>query len=491
MDILDNGKPESPGLAPPIPNRSHYRVQSQQNNGIRKPNITPLITGNERNRSQSEGASSATIRQKRGGLVINSVSELGTVDEGKGRRLSHLRGWSQGSGLSGTTLSNGKTSNESSEGQSQRSMVSLNRPLSDLLEHKRRSRAPDIAVEASKNILFAMSQLKDPILNLIRAVGSDTPKGLDHGKDDIFGKFVVAFSELRDLGQHLRKFDTLAEEDEEEADRLSLAIRKTASRSLLGFISLMTLMMYNSKEILRDGDVRFVRTFLLLQQGSIIEIRNACSVMGLDFKKHPRSAKQIEKPGNEGFKVPANRVNGQRKQSGSSQMNQNLRQPGLAPRPDYHRSRSNDAGHREINSAATPYSGESFSTLGPINISQTSMEYDEEEAKFERVYLKLRSACASIENMSFIRDSFVQARSIAQREFHQSDARIKILNALIHKAEEFLMHTQALSESLQQIKLRDPLVRNNLAFWQQCYVHSKVRSPSISSELLLIQTGLV
>ncbi|KAJ4357959.1 RAM signaling network component [Didymosphaeria variabile] len=115
IEGFPENRSDSPGMAPPIPSRSHYRVASQtQSNGpSRRPQISPLIltngsTGsNERNRSQSEGggSGSSTHRQKRMGIYTKQTPELGAVDELK--RTSHFRGFSQGYLVPGNNLANG------------------------------------------------------------------------------------------------------------------------------------------------------------------------------------------------------------------------------------------------------------------------------------------------------------------------------------------------------------------------------------------------
>ncbi|KAL8915653.1 MAG: hypothetical protein Q9172_006795 [Xanthocarpia lactea] len=98
----------SPGFAkPPIPTRSHYRVTSGQNNmmpkpSFRRPGVTPLHIGNERNRSNSESVLQVTQnnRSKRMGMVTKKKNDLVTVKENQQNRNSfHLRGQSHASAL--------------------------------------------------------------------------------------------------------------------------------------------------------------------------------------------------------------------------------------------------------------------------------------------------------------------------------------------------------------------------------------------------------
>lgn len=106
--IDSSSEARSPGLAkPPVPTRSHYRVTSGQDSIIpkpsfRRPGLTPLSVGNERNRSNSESVLQVTQnnRSKRMGMVTKKNNDLNTVNENQQNRTSfHLRGQSHASAL--------------------------------------------------------------------------------------------------------------------------------------------------------------------------------------------------------------------------------------------------------------------------------------------------------------------------------------------------------------------------------------------------------
>ncbi|KAK2858541.1 hypothetical protein FQN49_004624, partial [Arthroderma sp. PD_2] len=90
----------SPSLSrpPPIPTRSHHRMASGQSGLIHRSNTSASMSVSERNRSNSEGfiAGSAASR-KRMGLISRKNTDLGTLDEMRPYRNSHLRGLSHGS----------------------------------------------------------------------------------------------------------------------------------------------------------------------------------------------------------------------------------------------------------------------------------------------------------------------------------------------------------------------------------------------------------
>jgi RAM signalling pathway protein len=482
LDIFGDAKPDSPGIPPPIPTRSHYRVQSQQNsNAARRPVIPPLTIGssNERNRSQSEGAGSATIRAKRMGIYTRKTADLGAVDEL--RRNSHFRGFSQGYVLSGGGFGNG-TSGPATVGGigdngTQRTIA--NRPLSDLLEHKRRSRAPDVVVEAAKSFLYAMSQLHDTVLNMLRALKRDRLKEGLRKKEDLPRRFAIAYLQIRNLGELLHKFDTLAEEDEEEAQKLSDSIHQACLRSLSHFMFINLSIAENAREIARDGDPRFLRSFLLLQQGSLIELRNACSVLGVDFKDAARPTRKIQDHGRSESTAQIPRPLVVRRFQPPPQ--QRLAPPYQMPPPvSLNSNESSRTNTLTSISAATPRSGESFATLASSAVSRTNtmqstFDDPDEEAQFERIYIKLRTACDfSMENIPHIQRHLRKAYELEKREFDSEDPKMKVLANLIEKSDFVYSMAWALTKRLSQIKLKDPIARSQHDFWQQCTTYIKV-----------------
>ncbi|OCL13312.1 hypothetical protein AOQ84DRAFT_283395 [Glonium stellatum] len=481
LDVFGDARPDSPGIPPPIPTRSHYRVQSQQNsNATRRPVISPLMIGssNERNRSQSEGAGSATIRVKRMGIYTHKTPDLGAVDEL--RRNSHFRGFSQGYPTPGGSFANGisgpATAAVVGENGTQRTLA--NRPLSDLLEHKRRSRAPDVVVEAAKSFLYAMSQLHDTVLNMMRAIKRDRIKEGFRKKEDFPRRFTIAYLQIRNLGELLRKFDTLAEEDEEEAQKLSGLIHQACLRSLSNFMLVNLSIAENARDIARDGDPRFIRSFLLLQQGSLIELRNACSVLGMDFKDATKPIRKVQDHGRSVSTTQMSRPLVVRRFQAAPQ--QRLAPPYQMPPPvSLNSNESSRTNTLTSISAATPRSGESFATLATSAVSRTNtmqstFDDPDEEAQFERIYIKLRTACEySMENIPHIQRHLRKTYELEKREFDSEDPKMKVLGNLIEKSDFVYSMAWALTKRLSQIKLKDPVARSQHDFWQQCTTYIK------------------
>jgi hypothetical protein len=466
---------DSPGAAPPIPTRSHYRVQSQQNNVIsRRPPVSPLVlsNGSERNRSQSEGAGAATIRAKRMGIYTNKSSDLGAVDEL--RRTSHFRGFSQGYVVPNGNMTNGMSGPATAVGYGDTGTARplLNRPLSDVRENMRGSGAPDVVVDAAKTFLYAISQLSDTIFHMVRSIKRTdrTKEGLRR-KEDFGRRYNATYLHIRALAEMLQRFDSLAEEDEEEAQKLSKAVYHYALKCLDLAMYLSLSIAENRAEIAHYADPRIVRSFLFLEQASSIEMRNACSILGAEFRdttvnsrRRPSAAESITSraPSRGPLRV-------RRFQTSPPQRNGQYQVP---PPVMLHSNDTSRTNTLTSISAATPRSGESFALSTAMSRANTltgSFDDVDEDALFERIYGKLRAACECCrDNIPQISRFLKSAFEILRRELDSEDLKIKVLHSLIEKCENVERLTYPLARRLSQMQLKDAYARNLPDFWEQC-----------------------
>ncbi|KAH7359997.1 cell morphogenesis protein-like protein Sog2 [Pyrenochaeta sp. MPI-SDFR-AT-0127] len=475
IEGFSDGKADSPGLPPPpIPTRSHFRVASSTSNGgaPKRPPISPLLLtngNNERNRSQSEGAGPSTHRQKRMGIYTNKASELGSVDEL--RRTSHFRGFSQGIVVPANSVANGLSGPATAVGYGDTGTVRslANRPLSDVREHRRGSRAPDIVVEAAKNFLYAVSQLHDCVSHMVRSIKltARTKESLRR-KEDFYRRYSTTYLNIRALNEVLHKFDRLVEEDEEDAQKLSKSVYMYALRCLDSFMSISLSIAENRTEITQNANAHIMRTFLFLQQGSLIEMRNACSVLGAQFKDTSTSSRRPSGADTVAT-LRARPLRVRRLQASPPQRNGYQVPPAVILHSNDN-SRSNTL--MSI-SAATPRSGDSFSTIAPSmsRSSTLNSSFDEadEDALFDRVYQKLRSASDSCRTSipqitRLMREQF----ELLRRDLDSEHPRIKALAGLIDKSNEVQQMTIPLASRLSQMQLKDSYTRSQPEFWQQC-----------------------
>jgi hypothetical protein len=482
VDGLGDIRPDSPGMAaPPIPSRSHYRMSSQQSNGSgRRVALSPMLLSNgsnERNRSQSEGAGSASHRQKRMGIYTNKTSDLGAVDELK--RTSHFRGFSQGFIQSGNNVANPMSGLTTAGGYGDTGTVRslANRPLSDVREHRRGSRAPDVVVEAARNFLYAISQLHDTIFHMMRSVRrTDRSSDALRRKEDFYRRFSATYIHIRNLNDHLQKFDMLAEENEEDARKLSQSIYAYTLKCLDLFVSINLSIAENRVEITQNADPRFVKSFLFLQQGSMIEMRNACAILGAEFAATPNASRRLSRAENM-ITVRARPLKVRRFQASPPQRNGSYQVP---PPVILHSNDSSRTNTFTSISAATPRSGESFATLSTISRANTltgSFDEVDEDALFDRIYAKLRTACDTCRNhipqiSRLLKNNFEMLR----RELDSDDPKIKVLAGLIEKSNLVQEATTPLAQRLSQMQLKDTYSRSQPVFWQLCMSFIKVCS---------------
>jgi hypothetical protein len=480
IDGFPNGTAESPGLpAPPIPTRSHFRVGSQtSNSGSKKPAIAPLVLTNaqsERNRSQSEGAGPSTQRQKRMGIYTNKGSELGSVDEL--RRTSHFRGFSQGIVVPANSLANGMSGPATAIGYGDTGTVRTlaNRPLSDVREHRRGSRAPDIVVEAAKNFLYAISVLHDCVSHMVQSI-SLTARNKEslRRKEDFFRRYQKTALDLRALNDVLRKFASLVEEDEDDAERLSRSVYVYTLRCLDSFMSITLSIAENRTEIAQNANPRIVRTFLLLQQGTLIELRNGCAVLGAQFKDN--TLKVRGPSGADTATVRARQFKIRRFPTSPPQRTGNHQMP---PPVILHSNDNSRTNTMTSMSAATPRSGESAFTLATTmsrsNTMTSSFDEGDEDTQFGRVYQKLRNACDNCNtSIPQITQLLREQLEVLKREYDMEHPRIRALADLIEKSNEVQQVTIPLARRLYQMPPQDSYTRGQPEFWQHCMGFIKV-----------------
>lgn len=489
VEGFGESRPDSPSMLPPppIPTRSHYRVSSQQSNGASiRPNISPLIltngstSSNERNRSQSDGAGSASHRQKRMGIYTNKKGDLGAVDELK--KTSHFRGFSQGFVVASSNIANGMTGPATAVGYGDMAtMRSLaNRPLSDVREHKRGSRAPDVVVEAAKNFLYAISQMHDTVSLMMRSIKrADRSKEGIRRMENFHRRFSATYMHIRALSELLQRFDTLAEEDEEDAHKISQHVYQSTLKGLDLFMSVMLSIAENRTDIIQYAEPRFLRTFLVLQQGSLIEMRNACQILGAQFREPavmPRKPNRTDAMAT----IRARPLKVRKFTASPPQRNGQYNVPPPVILGSNDSSRTNTLTSL---GAPTPRSGESFSTMSNMTRTNTmtnGFDEAEEDAQFERVYSKLRNACDTCRNhipqiSRLLKGHF----EILRRELDSDDPKIKVLAGLIEKSHVVQEVTIPLAQGLSQMQLKDRHTRSQPLFWQQCMSFIKVCFTSI------------
>lgn len=280
--------PAAQSRPPPIPTRSHYRIQSNQNNSMmRRPGVTPLTLGNERIRSNSESTLQGTVapRKRRPGLLRQEKSDLDPVEEGPTNRYSHLRGHSYASALRNKIADSpgesvGSTSPDSLNDRRLRN-IAFNRRLSSVPEQKEDDMVHNPLVEGAKGILYAIYQVH-PQLSTLTSVA----KSGDLRRNSIEIIWYTASAHIDQLNEVLENANIVYEDEEYRLDSIESAIKTACMRCIKSYTALCLQIQEYVPKIISRSDARYVRTTMLLLYGSIVEIKNACTSFGVDLQ-HP------------------------------------------------------------------------------------------------------------------------------------------------------------------------------------------------------------
>lgn len=465
----------SPALPrpPPIPSRSHYRGLSQQNAALRRPGVMPLTIGstNERLRSNSENTLQASRvsndRSRRMGIVSKKTSELGTVDEMKSNRFSHYRGLSHGSAMSGgSNGSNGTTKSPASPADAAMLRATYVRRLSSLPERKRASNSPDIVIEGAKGILYALFEVHPLIQSLIGLARDSSNK-----RTSLERVFYNATTQVEELDRDITNYDNYSEEDEEAAPRSNENVHRACLTAVNAYVHVCSLLTKNVNTLINNGDPRYIRTLLLHLYGSLIEVRNA----GADLFTEGQMRISRISEGSEGTMRSQPRdksVTPTRERPGTSLR---VRGATVIQHPSTLRVATDGAPAPFINSAsrfanmtaATPRSADSFASSNNSG-RMNGGDFTDEDRTFETIFLHLKdTAEMSMRSLPIVSSHFAMAMKINNQQSNPDQSK-QFWQNLIQKTEVALQTAEALKRRLSAIKLKEPGIRTQSAFWELC-----------------------
>ncbi|KAL9617178.1 MAG: hypothetical protein Q9160_008032 [Pyrenula sp. 1 TL-2023] len=521
----------SPNVArpPPIPMKSHYRQASGTTaNSLRRPGVTPVISpNNERYRSNSESViqASAAARSKR--LGTRKIIELEPVSEARARRNSHLRGLSHGSVLKmkSNMPGSGSSSSPNSPRDRRRHRFAFSRRLSSLPEQKQEAEVYRPLLESARGILYALFQLDPHVVTLINIIKRD-----DTRRNSLEMSHEFASMHVDALNRALEaSTNNVEEEDNEGGSEPSEAKVRQACTDCIGvYTQIISQLHRNVRSIVSNGDVRYIRTFLITIYASMVEIRNACIELGITASPPHRAKTSISSsrkpsvddrrmlqprgttPTPDQVQKPNNRLradtaiqhptlttlksythdNSPRTQTFSSRPNfgdsYGTKGPPSSNYDAYSvattRSRSNSrATNLTLSSRSTatsvsntPRSGESF-IVPPAQLPLprvnplTGLSDAEEERIFEGIYIALCRAHESAQqSLPVVRRSFNRAQEKALDDNMPSPIK-EMWSSLIFRCKHCLDVSEALNSRLLNMKVKDPNGgRNQREFWQTC-----------------------
>lgn len=489
---------------------SGHQAAAYHMSGLQRPGVAPYAV-NERNRSNSEGIIQASYaaRNKRMGVITRKNTDLGTLNETRADRNSHLRGLSHGSVLrprpGPSAVSGSSSSSPNSPRDRRRQRDGWVNRMSSLPEHKGERSSDDPITESAKGILFALFQIHSHISALINVIKAD-----DTRRHSLELVFYNASSHVTKLNEALEIAETAASEDPDTRRTVSEAVKRECATCVGAYTHVGTQLRNSAAKIVSNGDSRYVRSLMLMMYGSLVELRNACNSLKIPLgssqkqllasktsnsdvvKSTPseRPVRPLVTPTREAaapmrrFRSDTTIRHPQPPMSGGSVPLTNSNQPANGSpgfgTPSFNASRSRSGSRSNLantsvpSSLATPRSGEAFPPIPPGGSSRinplTGLDENEEERIFEKIFYQLTSAyTAALQALPLARRQLSRCLEVAEQS-RESDGMRMIWNNLIRRCKFCLDVSQALGMRLSSMKVKEPNggLRNQREFWQLC-----------------------
>lgn len=477
-DVPDIRSPNTLVRPPPIPNRSHFRGLSQQNNtAIRRPSVMPLTIGNvnERLRSNSENllqvsrAQQPGERQRRMASMSKRTQELGTLDETRvNNRFSHYRGLSHGSAMQ---IPNGPSTSIKSPASPADSY--LQRPiyvrrLSVLPERRRDSKYIDPILETAKGVLYSVFQIHPMIQMLMHLTSDGTSK-----RSSLEIVFYNTNVHVEELEQEIQRHDMAEMEGSGPMENES--VQRACITLVNAYAHVCSLLATNVDLFIEYGDPRYIRTLLMQLYNSIMELRVTVSNPNPDagYRRAASRAAMgdtIRPPqphSRENSVTPTAERPGHalRSRSGNFVHNpSNLRVATDVPLNPLPVPYINGTG-RTATITPTPRSGESWTSS--TSSRGANGEFTEDDRAFERIFLALqRSTDLIMRALPPMNNQFGACLDKAMAI--NSPRAVQCWRMLITKCNAAIHHTEALKKRLSLIKLKEPGIRSHSTFWALC-----------------------
>lgn len=477
--------------------------------GLQRPGVAPHPV-NERNRSNSEGIiqASSAARNKRMGVITRKNTDLGTLDETRAYRNSHLRGLSHGSVLrtrpaAPTPASGSGSSSPSSPRDRRRPREGWVNRMSSLPEHKGERGSDEPVIDSAKGILFALFQTHSHISMLVNVL-----KGDDSRRNSLEIVLYNAGFQIDQLNEALENAETSMPEDATAADGVANTVKQECITCLNVYTHVATQLHNHAAKIVKNGDSRYVRSLMLGLYGSLVELRNACASLDVPVQftavrtpapkdptsqtnkvppLHQRPQRSLVTPTRES-NAPARRL-----RSDTTIRHPQLPMPSAVPMtaisqsavgspatPSFEYSRSRSSSRSNLintsvpTSLTTPRSGEAFppipATSAPRFNPVTGLDEIEEDRIFERIFHQLTSAYTSaVQALPLARRQFLRCLEAAEQQ--RESERIQVLwNNLLRRCQACLEVSDKLGMRLSTMKVKEPGggLRNQREFWLLC-----------------------
>ena len=490
-------------VKPPVPARSHYRPGSAQGAALqnaifRRPGVTPLLIGNERNRSNSESILQATqnTRNKRLAMASKRTPGLGVVNESSSSRNSyHLRGTSHGSVLKdkhGRAIRSAVGSGSSNPVSpiDELAQGTFIRRLSSVPEHRMDHRTADSFSEGARGLVFSLHLISPHVGALLSMINDDASP-----RPSLERVYYNASTHYERLDQEICKYDKIRAQDDKLRKRATKSVRNACRACIVAYTQVGQLLARCSRQLIGKGDQRYIRTLLYLTYGTTIECMNSFTNVKSGSKSFkalhnnklvvpkiqenpPSLAVQSMTPTRE--RLWSNKRN--RSDTLNSARNQLPPKAAMHPQsavPSYinGRSRSNSRSNAFMGStvssvANTPCSGESFLIPGTSSIpsfegiGMPGYTDHNQDVMFEKIYLELENAVSlGTTSLPTLCSQFGRCLEESAMSKFEGKSLSGFWEHLLERSRQCLNKCDALRLRLSTVKLKDPEVRYSMDFW--------------------------
>lgn len=507
IDNISDLKNSSPSdHAPPIPKRSHARMSSGTLGlqGMR-PGIAPFNPSNgEANRSRSDTVSSlSSIRTRRQGYVpskrtvsnntsttdLSAVSETATQASSRSSQRtikpSHSRNTSVASSYQGYLAPNGNgeiSSGAASPIDGPVNRYQTERAAAIIEQHPNAKILKSRPVLASRRLLYTLLELNRPVMRIAHSLKDGTPK-----RTALERQLFTANVHLENLDRLLNRLDGGSEDTPQREAAIARDIALACNYGISSYGSLVKELKGFVRKIVHVLDPVTIRCLMFQIHSSIVEARNTCKSLG--FKIVPTTEQQSTR-GSRAWSsktvtptqpkpIANRRLRGPTiLRSLSSQSTLRAMPPPVPLNAGSSRTNTMTSMTPGALRSGEPFaSGLSSAATSRTNTMRSVANDDGEEIEqFERIFLKLRTAC----------DVAYRALPHCHKEFtvHKDNAETAgkaraahYWSLALNKCNAVIRANQALSGRLKQVKLKDPGVRNQRDFWQLCDAFVQVRPP--------------
>jgi len=401
--------------------------------------------------------------------------ESARLDPAASLQLQHARGLSHGSAIHNGVLPNSINDAASPISPVDGDLVRpfLGRRLSTLTEDKRKSRPNDPYIDLARGLSFAMSQMHDPVKNLVRFASDGKRSKLESVSQN-------AFTFLDELDRQLNKLENVSEENEDVERRKSIvSVQANCETSVQLFGELLVGLQNSSQTLVQQGKPRYVRSLMHLLYAGLVEIRNAYAKIGIEFQATPkpiqreisrgRYAPSTPRRPSTSFRIRDPSANHTQSRSSSRQRVP----PPTSAFPLVNMSRS--ASMTSLPGVVRP--GDSFhgyatstrTTRSNTLQSLQSVNEAEEEEQFERIVFHLTKACeVALQVLPTCSVEFAKLRDGA------SGSNATLLDGICERVSLTCDGADALSKRLETLPLNDPVIRSQPDFWQLCTAFTRV-----------------